>query len=75
MGVADILKLYGGKARRAYFFKGALHGKFLALQRISGSGALLEFAANEVVDPASEDFPVRLDQKGTEYPIYYRAGK
>jgi len=71
MGVADILKLYGGKARRAYFFKGALHGKFLALQRISGSGALLEFAANEVV----EDFPVRLDQKGTEYPIYYRAGK
>jgi hypothetical protein len=48
--------------------------KYLTLQKISRSGTLLEFAANEVADFFSRDFPAGISPTSGAYRIYYRAG-
>ena len=49
--------------------------KFQTLQKISKSGAVLEFVANGVTSFDSKSYPIKVDPTGGYYHIYYRAAK
>jgi hypothetical protein len=76
-GTEQIVERWKDSAGNSWYKTRAVQdrNKYLTLQRINRSGTLLEFAANEVADFFSKDFPAGIDQGSGFYRIYYRADK